>query len=222
MEATVALERQRAREIAEEYRQRGYEVVEAPSPEHLPDFLAGYHPDLLIRKGEEAIVVEVKSRASLAHETHVRELARLLRTTPKPGWHFELIVVGEAERVRAPAGAHPFDRADILRGLEAAARLQQAGFAEAALLPAWSAAEATVRLLTEEEGLVLERSEPLALLKHAAMHGVISREEYHFFTQVMAHRNALVHGFTPMDFESNLVTELISVTQRLLQWAPTP
>ena len=91
MEATISLERQRARVIAEEYRRRGYEVVEEPSQEQLPDFLSGYHPDLLIRKGDEAIVVEVKSRTSLAKETQVRELARLLRT--KPGWNFELIVV---------------------------------------------------------------------------------------------------------------------------------
>ncbi len=220
MKATLSIERQRAREVAEAYRHKGYEVVEAPAPEHLPAFLAGYHPDLLLRKGEEAIVVAVKSRASLAHDTHVRELARLLRT--KPRWHFELIVVGEAERVRPPAGTHPFDRTDILRGLEAAERLRHAGFADAALLPAWAAAEATVRLLTDEEGLVLEQSESLALLKHAAMHGVISREEYHFFTQVMAYRNALSHGFQPRDFEPELVTELISMTQHLLPSAPTP
>ena len=39
MEATISLERQRARVIAEEYRRRGYEVVEEPSQEQLPDFL---------------------------------------------------------------------------------------------------------------------------------------------------------------------------------------
>jgi hypothetical protein len=220
MEAISSLERQRARVLAEEYRRKGYEVVEEPSQEQLPDFLSGYRPDLLIRKGDEAIVVEVKSRTSLAQETQVRELARLLRT--KPGWNFELIVVGEEERLRAPEGAHPFDRDDILRGLEAAEKLLQAGFADAALLLAWSASEATVRLLTEEEALVLERLAPLYILKQAVMHGVVSREEYHFLTKVLEYRNALVHGFKPIDFEPALVTELISTTKRLLQSATTP
>ena len=105
MEATISLERQRAREIADEYYLRGYEVIEEPSQEQLPDFLSGYHPDLLIRKGDEAIVVEVNLRTSLAKETQVRELARLLRT--KPDWNFELIVVGEADHLRAPEGAPP-------------------------------------------------------------------------------------------------------------------
>jgi len=220
MEAISALERQRARVLAEEYRRKGYEVVEEPSQEQLPDFLAGYHPDLLIRKGDEAIVVEVKSRTSLAQETQVRELARLLRT--KPGWNFELIVVGEEERWRAPEGAHPFDRDDILRGLAAAEQLLHTGFADAALLLAWSASEATVRLLTEEEAIMLERLAPLYILKQAAMHGVVSREEYHFLTKAMEYRNAFVHGFKPIDFEPALVIEFISMTKRLLQSATTP
>ena len=68
MEATTSRERQRARAIAEEYRSRGYEVIEQPSPEQLPEFLAGYHPDVLVRKGDEAIIVEVKSRSSLTKD----------------------------------------------------------------------------------------------------------------------------------------------------------
>jgi hypothetical protein len=116
--------------------------------------LSGYRPDLLVRRGDEAIIVEVKSRSSLAKDPRIRELARLLQT--KPHWNFELVVVGEAERLIAPEGARPFERDDILRGIEAAERLLESGFSEAALLLAWSTSEATVRLLTEEEGVVLD------------------------------------------------------------------
>ena len=35
MEATIPLERQRARVLAEEYRHRGYEVIEEPAQEQL-------------------------------------------------------------------------------------------------------------------------------------------------------------------------------------------
>ena len=50
--ATIgSLERQRTRAIAGEYRSKGYEVIEEPTQEQLPDFLSGYHPDLLVRKG---------------------------------------------------------------------------------------------------------------------------------------------------------------------------
>jgi hypothetical protein len=214
MEAVTSPERQRARAIAEEYRSRGYEVIEEPSPAQLPDFLSGYRPALLVRKGDEVIVVEVKSRSSLAKDAQIRDLAQLLQT--KPHWNFELVVVGETERINAPEGARPFERADILRGIDAAERLLESGFSEAALLLAWSTAEATVRLLIEEEGIVLDHLNPPYILKQAVMNGVIARDDYNFLTNVIKYRNALVHGFKTLDFDPALVSELISMTKRLL------
>jgi hypothetical protein len=214
MEAVTSPERQRARALAEEYRSRGYEVIEEPSPAQLPDFLSGYRPDLLVRKGDEAIVVEVKSRSSLAKDAQIRELAQLLQT--KPHWNFELVVVGESERMSAPAGARPFERDDILRRIEAAEKLLESGFSEAALLLAWSTSEAALRLLIEEEGIVLDHLNPPYILKQAVMHGVIARDEYNFLTNVIKYRNALVHGFKTLDFDPALVSELISRTKRLL------
>ena len=84
MDDTIALERERASAIAAEYRRKGYEVIEEPSTEQLPDFLSGYQPDLIVRKGDEAIIVEVKTRSSLAAYPQIRELARTLEG--EPGW----------------------------------------------------------------------------------------------------------------------------------------
>jgi hypothetical protein len=215
MEGATSRERQRARAIAEEYRSRGYEVIEQPSLEQLPEFLASYRPDLLVRRGDEATIVVVKSRSSLAKEPQITELARLLPA--KPHWNFELVVVGEGEQLSTPEGARPFARDDVLRGIEEAERLAAFGFSEAALLLAWSISEATVRLLTEEEGIVLDRYSPLYILKQAAINGVISRDEYNFLTKVMKYRNALVHGFKTTDFDPAFVTELIKLTRHLLQ-----
>jgi REase_AHJR-like len=215
MEATTSRERERERAIAEEYRSRGYEVIEHPSPEQLPQFLAAYHPDLLVRKGEEVIIVEVKSRSSLTREPQIWELARLVRA--QPHWNFELVLVGEQEQLSVPEGARPFAREDIIEGIEAAERLLAAQFWAAALLQAWSTLEATLRLLAEEEGLALKGLSPLAVLTQATTNGVISREDYRFLTRVMEYRNALAHGFTATDFDPTLVTELISLTKRLLQ-----
>jgi uncharacterized protein YutE (UPF0331/DUF86 family) len=217
METIATLVRQRTRAIAEEYRRRGYEVIEEPAQEQLPDFLSGYHPDLLIRKGDEARVVEVKSRAALTKEPQIRELARLLHA--KLNWNFELVIVGEAEQLRTPEGARPFDRDDILQGIQAPEQLLELGFAEAALLLAWASLEATLRLLARKEDIVLDRLDPLYVLNQAVMHGIISRDEYNFLTKVMQYRNALAHGFKAVDFDRALVKELISTTQHLLQEA---
>lgn len=220
MEAATSRDRQRARPIAEEYRSRGYEVIEQPSPEQLPEFLAGYRPDLLVRRGDEATIVVVKSQSSLAKEPQITELARLLPR--KPHWNFELAMVGEGEQFITPEGARPFARGDVFRGIEEAEGLVASGFSESALLRAWSILEATVRLLTEEEGIVLDRYRPVYILKQAVINGVISRDEYNFLKKVMKYRNALVHGFKTLDFDPALVTELINLTKRLLQSTSTP
>jgi hypothetical protein len=219
MEAVTSRERRRARAIAEENRSRGYEVIEEPSPAQLPDFLSGYRPDLLVRRGNESIIVAVKSRSSLAKDLQTRDLARVLQT--KPHWNFELIMVGEDEQLSIPEGARPFKRDDILQGIEAAEKLVESGFSEAALLLAWSTSEATVRLLAEEEELVLEHLNHLSLLTQATSNGVISRDDYNFLTKVMKYRNALVHGFKTIDFDPALVTELIKLTKHLLQSTST-
>ena len=126
METATSRERQRAQAIAEEYRSRGYEVINQPSPEQLPEFLAGHHPAMLVQKGDEAIIVEVKSRSSLTKDPRIRELARLVQA--EPHWHFELVLVGEEEQLRAPEGTRPFERDDILRALEGRKGLLSQGF----------------------------------------------------------------------------------------------
>ena len=115
MEATTSRERQRARAIAEEYRRKGYEVIEQPLPEQLPEFLANYHPDILVKRSDEAIIVEVKSRSSLTKDPQIRELARLVQA--EPHWKFELVLVGEEEQLGVPEGARTLERDDILRGI---------------------------------------------------------------------------------------------------------
>jgi hypothetical protein len=126
-------------------------------------------------------------------------------------------MVGEGKEVNTPEGAHPFERVDILRGIDAVEKLIALGFSEPALLLAWSALEGILRLLTAEEGIVLDHLNPLYILKQTVIKGVISRDDYNFLTHVMKYRNALIHGFKPIDFDPNLVKDLISTTKRLLK-----
>ena len=219
MKTTLALEKQHAHRLAEEYRSRGYEVIEEPSQEQLPPFLTGYHPDILLRKADEdeAVIVEVKSRRSLAKESQIREMAGLLRT--QPGWRLELVVVDVGEQLEALEDARPFARGDILRGITEAERLLASGSNEAALLLAWAVTEPTVRLLTNIEGLETHRTRPQHILKQAVVNGVVSRADYNLLLQALRHRNAQAHGFVQPDFDPNLIGALIDTTKRLLQTA---
>jgi REase_AHJR-like len=213
METPKIAAKQRVRAVAEDYRRQGYDVLEEPSPESLPDFLAGHQPDLIARRANETVVVEVKSRRSLADEPQVRDLARLLQG--KEHWSFELVIVPEEKPV-APEGAQPFTREEVLRGLEEVVRLLELGFSEAAMLRTWGTAEAALRIIAEEQGVELERYAPSYILKRVVSDGIISREEYAFFMRAMEYRNALVHGFSTASFDTNLVRKLIVLIKQLI------
>ena len=196
---------------AEEYRNRGYEVVlEAPL-----DFLPGFTADLLVRKGDEVKVIEVKSRPSLAADPRIGELARSIES--KPGWTFELVLVSEPEKLDSPAGARSFGSENITQRFEEAERALEAGLPEAAFLLAWSAHEAAIRVVFAEQGITESGiTGPGFVLGQAVIHGVISRGEYKTLKDMLKYRNAIVHGFSLSDFRAELVVDLIKAGRRII------
>ena len=200
-----------AHKTAEEYRSKGYEVsLEAPL-----DFFPGFQADLLVRKGDEAKVIEVKSRSSLAANPRISQLARIINS--KPGWSFELLLVGEPEKLDSPEGAHSLEGEDILRRIGEAEKTLEAGLPEAAFLLAWSAYEAATRELIAAQGVLdIGITTSRHVLDQAIYNGVISRDEYNNLTEMLKYRNAIAHGFSPSDFSVELATEFIETAQRII------
>ena len=198
------------RKTAEEYRSKGYEVLfEAPL-----DFFPGFRADLLVRKGDEVRVIEVKSRPSLAANPKIRELAQLIDS--KPGWSFELLLVAEPERLDSPEGARAFEGRKILQRIGEAEKSLKEGSPEAAFLLAWSASEAAIRELLASHGVSnTSITSPGFVLDQATFHGIIPRNEYDKLTNMLKYRNAIVHGFGTDDFSGDMVTDLIETTRRI-------
>lgn len=210
---TEQLERERLLKLAEEYRQKGYEVLLPPQPEELPDFLRGYRPVLIVRRGEEAIVVEVKSRSSIASAQYLRELVTAVEK--HPGWRVELVITNPEDALYSANIEHSLEENEIKAQLQVARELT-ARHPESAILFTWSLAEATLRLLSNREGLSLQKPELLRLLKQLATEGAISREHYQLLMNASQVRNAIAHGFKATKPTPNYVLELIEVVEQLL------
>ena len=208
-------EEQRVRLLAQEYREKGYNVIESPTSDQMPSFLEPFRPDLIARRGEGGIVVEVTTRSSLARTPEVQEMARLLQG--KPEWAFELVLVGAGDQALLAQGAQAFNDDDVVRGLGEAKRLFDSGFAEAALLYAWAATEAALRLLAQRENIELDRPMPLHLLKKLAMEGVLPRSDYVQLMEAARLRNTLAHGYRAPSFEPSTVEHLISMASKLIR-----
>ena len=198
-------------ETAKEYRDNGYDVsIEAPL-----EFLPGFYADLIVRKGDEAKVIEVKARSSLEADLKIRELAEIIES--KPGWTFELIMVGEPENRDAPAGALALETERILQRVEQAEKVLDFGLPEAAFTLAWSACEATLRALVADEGVSKpDITSATYIINQARYLGIISRDDYLNLTDLQKYRNAIVHGFTHDDLSVGMVSELIQTARRMI------
>lgn len=215
---TEQLERERLLELAQEYRQKGYQVVLSPNTEEIPDFLKdyGYRPDMIVRRGEEGVVIEVKSRRSImASAQHLKRLAKLVEE--HPGWRLELVMTNPEDALYSSKIEGSLEANEIKSKLQIARELTNK-HPESAILYAFSLAEATLRLLANHEGLMFKKLEsPLHLLKQLTTEGVISQTDYQSLINAFQLRNAIAHGFKTTPLTPISVIELIEITEQFLE-----
>jgi hypothetical protein len=217
METSIAsAATRRVEQIANEYKDQGYEVLVEPQIPQLPGSLAGFRPDLVVRRGDEVVVIEVKSRESLS-DPRLQALAEAVRR--QPGWRFELVLL---KPELGPPGTREWSAEDVTDTLSQVETLLRSGHQEAALLLAWSAAEATLRLLAHKERLALEREDAPYLLKLLVSRGVFTRAQYDLLWDVLQSRNAVAHGLKPPELDPAKIGNLVKLLLRLIRAIQSP
>lgn len=99
MKDTRDLERKKITELAKHYSDLGYHVyVELPGFD-TPDKFVGARPDLVVRKGDETIIIEVKTGDSAKRAKD--QIERLARYADKvPGARFDLVITNPRPQSR--------------------------------------------------------------------------------------------------------------------------
>jgi hypothetical protein len=213
---TANIERERLLQLADEYRNKGYNVLLHPTLEDLPSFFKNYHPDMIARRGDEAVVIEVKSRSSLNSSStqYLRNLAQVVEQ--HPGWRFELVMTNPEDAPYFPKAEGSLQEDEIELRLQVARQLATQNL-DSAILYSWSLVEATLRLIAEYEALSLQRFDPLYLVKKLVTEGIISRSEYQLLMDALSLRNAIAHGFKTSQLTQESIYQLINLTEQLLR-----
>lgn len=201
--------RKRLEAIANDYRTKGYEVIIGPRDDQLPRSLKGLVPDLLVRRGGEARVVEVKSRWARRDTPSLQVLAEAVEA--EPGWALDVVLLED--------DAEPWSMAEARRRLDEATRLLSEHRPEAALLLGWAALEAAIRLYARKERIGLERDDPAYLIKRLAHEGDLDPETLRKLHTALKQRNAVAHGHRAQPSEPADVGAVIEIAERLLQHA---
>ncbi|MFL5538540.1 MAG: hypothetical protein ACJ8J0_06080 [Longimicrobiaceae bacterium] len=181
-------------EVRAEYASRGFDVIPDPGPELIPFDLAGYRPRLLMRRGDEHYLVEVR------HLGIPFSVDRLIEVTDEVrkhrGWHLLLVTTGDvpygAPGIYEPLASWP----KLRRRVASAVHLADSGRSpEAALLALWAALEGVLRKSAQRLSLPVERLPTSQLLPNLYTYGGLTLEQYETLEDVLRVRDRIAFGY---------------------------
>ncbi|MFH8609130.1 hypothetical protein ACH4D5_16790 [Streptomyces sp. NPDC018029] len=214
MESNVQA-RMKLRELVSHYASRGYSVVPVKD---LPEGIAALQPDLVVSKGDENIVIELKGGNQPSGSAHAVQLERMAEALEGLGrWKLELHWLGAP-----PAERLPRDQiADILSRALAVRQVD----ASAALLLAWAAAEVALdRMIRRQESSdansssdPFSRRTPRQMVSLAQSLGLIPEDVYDVLLRTGDARNRIAHGFSMEGIlgVDDLADELLDTVRRI-------
>ena len=181
------IERRLLERVASEYAGRGYRVQVEPSPKLLPLPLRGLRVDLLAHRGDETVMVEVRSPESPPPQ----DWERLLTAAHELGWRVALHPVSAREAARAM----PREQFDQM--VMHSHALLDDGAVEAALILAFAAVEASLMAVAAQADLDPSPWSLGRLVRELTAVGALSDVEFRFINDLSTARAVVAHGRAP-------------------------
>lgn len=187
----------KAKEIANEYKNKGFQVILEPRQDDLPKELKdlNFQPDIIATSDDIKLIIEVKTFESIKNKG-VAELANIIQEIE--GWDFELVYTNPKRKSEVPEtddsstyieAKHALERAADFLNTEASKE-----YSDAALLLIWSAVENALRANYKTYKPNDKNAMPRVLVRDSVMMGIIGKNEQLFLESMMMKRNELSHG----------------------------
>lgn len=194
--------------LRKRYEGDGYTVMLRPAPEALPQFMSGYQPDAIARKGSNCIAIEVRTRRGSAAAS-LKDLSARFKN--QPDWQLNVVVADDVE----PEPLSAPERAEVLRRLTVIEAIAANDNADAALVLAWGALEAAARFIAKEAGEATPNTprEALQLLEYL---GRIDFETAQAMRRTLDLRDQVVHGDLRAVVPPGTVLNLLGVVKSAL------
>jgi REase_AHJR-like len=215
---TESLQEQKIRSKAEELLNKGYQVLIEPSISELPFDLGEYRPDLIARKDNEGIILDVKSSLKRWPISRFQDISD--RIASHPGWRFILIKLDDVNEKFLPSSQSDLPSWDDLNSrINKLNMLVQESFIEPALLFFSSILEAAMRKRAIQQNMPIWRFPEEKLLNHLFSDGEISILDVDLFETCLDLRNKSAHG-TTIVIEPELLRAACNSIQALVkQWS---
>ena len=211
---------QKIHELTRSYTEQGFAVKAEPETRDFPFDLGGYVPDLLVEKGDQHLLVEVKRAGIPLSADRLQALAATIRQ--HAGWHFLLVTADDVA-----AGLLPDSGGELVSGQALTERAHRAehllslGETDAAFLMLWSALEALLRQHATQVALPIERLPTAALLDYLYSQGELTFEQFEQAQAALQVRNRLVHGYEATETSRETRPLHTLVADLLQEWQQT-
>ena len=215
---TQSLYEQKIQSTVQELIDNGYKVSIEPSRSDLPFELGGYHPDLIATKGDEGIILEVKTTSNRLSVDRFQAIAEQIAT--HNGWRFLLITLDDTSESILPSGEKDLPSWEELKTrLSNLDTLIQASLFEPSILFSSSILEAVLRKRAINQNLPIWRLPEKNLLNYIFSSGEISMSDFDIFKSCLDLRNKVAHGLAT-SIDPNLLSSAIASIKKLVaQWS---
>jgi hypothetical protein len=187
-----------------------------PRGDQLPPFVANSQLDLIATRGNEGVIVEIKTnRIDLSRDHQLVRLAEIVNA--QPGWRLDVVVL-EQETVIEKAAQEATEPSDeqLAQILKTAEELADQGYTPYAYVVAWGGLEAAMRRMRDGAELY-GRTTPTELMRTLYGNGLLSREQFERLRESYKIRTQVVHGLVPPKVDSELV-RFVTATARYLAY----
>lgn len=183
---SVQTERDVLEKLRSTYEGRGYSFQVEPRSDALPSFLGDYRPDALAIRGNDHVIIELKSRKTKASEILLYDLRRRLASVE--GWRLDVIYLSSETKLDIPlAGVNA-----IQSYIGESEGLANSGHERAAFILSWSILEAALNRLNGDE--VNNARNPGQVVQALAVRGYLEKDKEIRLRRLADLRNRIVHG----------------------------
>jgi len=210
------------RELALDYKKKGFKVTIAPKGNDIPAFIKklNYMPDLIAISQEESHVVEVSSRDTAER---LREISKIVDGIEKKrGWRFVLVMTNP--RASSAVSTEPPipESSELQSAFKKLSKLVEISngygneFDHAILLLAWSIVEGALRMYNYTGKSKTPVRAPQSIVRDAVMIGFITQEEGEFLDYIAKIRNSVAHGAVDRKIRAASLKKLIKLCETLV------
>ncbi|MEL6355085.1 MAG: hypothetical protein AAFR58_25580 [Cyanobacteria bacterium J06627_28] len=215
----VTTELAAAQSMAADLRAQGYSVVVEPDPSKFPFDLRQYRPDILATRGNENLIIEIKTKGFHRSVERYQEIAEIV--SQHKNWRFMLSTIDEGPLSDMAAHQSSGTPDALVTMLEKLKHLLASENYDLAVPYLWSVYILAMRLAGERADIPIDLTSDQSVLNYMYSLGEISSDEYEWAKNLLEIRNRSVHT-VQIDLSKSEVVEIYNhIEHQLAQWQLT-